>query len=81
VISNDKYKSVLHRALVNSEKERMSIPTFYCPSPEALVGPAPQLIDQHNNPPKYKNFTYDEYYHKFWNRGLSKETCVDLFKL
>ncbi|XP_057745814.1 protein DMR6-LIKE OXYGENASE 1-like [Arachis stenosperma] len=81
VISNDKYKSVLHRALVNCEKERMSIPTFYCPSPEALVGPAPQLIDQHNNPPKYTNFTYAEYYHKFWNRGLSKETCVDLFKL
>ncbi|GKV04060.1 hypothetical protein SLEP1_g16274 [Rubroshorea leprosula] len=33
VISNDRYKSVLHRAVANCEKERMSIPTFYCPSP------------------------------------------------
>ncbi|KAJ1408351.1 Oxoglutarate/iron-dependent dioxygenase [Sesbania bispinosa] len=79
VISNDRYKSVLHRALVNSEKERMSIPTFYCPSPDAVVRPAPQLIDA-DHPAQYTNFTYSEYYHKFWNRGLSKETCVDMFK-
>ncbi|KAE8710718.1 hypothetical protein F3Y22_tig00110319pilonHSYRG00187 [Hibiscus syriacus] len=40
VISNDRYKSVLHRAVVNRNKERISIPTFYCPSPDALIGPA-----------------------------------------
>ncbi|KAK7275454.1 hypothetical protein RIF29_16571 [Crotalaria pallida] len=79
VISNDRYKSVLHRALVNSQKERMSIPTFYCPSPDAMIGPAPQLID-HDHPAQYTNFTYKEYYDKFWNRALSKETCVDMFK-
>lgn len=79
VISNDRYKSVLHRALVNGEKERMSIPTFYCPSPDAMIKPAPQLVDN-EHPAQYTNFTYGEYYHKFWNRGLSKETCVDLFK-
>ncbi|KAI5422186.1 protein DMR6-LIKE OXYGENASE 2 [Lathyrus oleraceus] len=79
VISNDRYKSVLHRALVNSEKERMSIPTFYCPSPDAIMKPAPQLIDN-DHPAQYKEFEYNEYYKKFWNRGLSKETCVDMFK-
>ncbi|OIW02362.1 hypothetical protein TanjilG_08509 [Lupinus angustifolius] len=79
VISNDRYKSVLHRALVNCEKERMSIPTFYCPSPDAVIGPAPTLID-HDHPAQYTKFSYREYYDKFWNRGLSKETCVDMFK-
>ncbi|XP_061340929.1 protein DMR6-LIKE OXYGENASE 2-like [Gastrolobium bilobum] len=79
VISNDRYKSVLHRALVNCEEERMSIPTFYCPSQDAVIGPAPQLIG-HDHPPQYTNFTYGEYYDKFWKRGLSKETCVDMFK-
>ncbi|TKY64163.1 Naringenin,2-oxoglutarate 3-dioxygenase [Spatholobus suberectus] len=79
VISNDRYKSVLHRALVNCEKERMSIPTFYCPSPNAMIKPAPQLVDS-DHPAQYTNFTYSEYYNKFWNRGLSKETCVDMFK-
>ncbi|KEH18558.1 putative flavanone 3-dioxygenase [Medicago truncatula] len=80
VISNDRYKSVLHRALVNSEKERMSIPTFYCPSPDAIIRPAPQLIDNYHTV-QYKEFEYNEYYNKFWNRGLSKETCVDMFKV
>ncbi|KAK2981958.1 hypothetical protein RJ640_019178, partial [Escallonia rubra] len=43
VLSNDRYKSVLHRAVVNSDKERISIPTFYCPSPDAVIGPASGL--------------------------------------
>ncbi|ESR34924.1 hypothetical protein CICLE_v10007024mg [Citrus x clementina] len=46
VLSNDLYKSVLHRALVNCDKERISIPTFYCPSPDAVIAPAKDLIDE-----------------------------------
>ncbi|XAR70088.1 Flavanone 3-dioxygenase [Bertholletia excelsa] len=80
VISNDRYKSVLHRAIVNSKKERISIPTFYCPSPEAVTAPAPELIDE-DHPAVYKSFTYQEYYAKFWKRGLASESCLDMFKL
>ncbi|KAH7862182.1 hypothetical protein Vadar_001170 [Vaccinium darrowii] len=81
VISNDRYKSVLHRAVVNSDKERISIPAFYCPSPDALIGPAPELIDDEDNRPAvYRNFTYREFYDKFWNRGLATECCLDMFK-
>ncbi|PSR91394.1 Protein DMR6-LIKE OXYGENASE 2 like [Actinidia chinensis var. chinensis] len=79
VLSNDRYKSVLHRAVVNSSTERISIPTFYCPSPDAVIGPAKELIDE-DHPAVYKNFSYQEYYHKFWNRGLATESCLDLFK-
>ncbi|GKV04063.1 hypothetical protein SLEP1_g16276 [Rubroshorea leprosula] len=79
VISNDRYKSVLHRAVVNCEKERTSIPTFYCPSPDALIGPAEELIDD-EHPAVYRNFTYADYYKKFWNRGLATECCLDMFK-
>ncbi|PKI38503.1 hypothetical protein CRG98_041105 [Punica granatum] len=79
VISNDKYKSVLHRAVVNDEKERISVPTFYCPSPNAVIGPARELIDD-EHPAVYRSFTYQEYYDRFWNRGLAKECCLDLFR-
>ncbi|XP_030928877.1 protein DMR6-LIKE OXYGENASE 2-like [Quercus lobata] len=79
VLSNDRYKSVLHRAVVNCDKERISIPTFYCPSPDAVIGPAPQLIDIDSST-HYRNFVYSEYYEKFWNRGLTTETCSNLFK-
>jgi isopenicillin N synthase-like dioxygenase len=82
VLSNDRYKSVLHRAVVNCEKERISIPTFYCPSPDAVIGPAPQLIDgdDDHQPALYTSFAYAEYYQKFWNRGLNAQTCLDMFK-
>ncbi|KAH7864263.1 hypothetical protein Vadar_027635 [Vaccinium darrowii] len=81
VISNDRYKSVLHRAVVNSNKERISIATFYSPSPDAVIGPAPDLIDDEDNRPAvYKKFTYQEYYDKFWNIGLATECCLDKFK-
>ncbi|KAJ9706411.1 hypothetical protein PVL29_001761 [Vitis rotundifolia] len=79
VISNDRYKSVLHRAVVNCNKDRISIPTFYCPSPDAVIGPAPQLVDD-DHPAVYRNFTYEEYYTQFWNRGLATECCLDTFK-
>ncbi|KAK8711405.1 hypothetical protein V6N13_146688 [Hibiscus sabdariffa] len=81
VLSNDRYKSVLHRAVVNCKEERISIPTFYCPSPDAVMRPAPQLIDPIRRPPLYRDFTYSEYYDKFWKRGLNAETCLDMFKI
>ncbi|KAM1053468.1 hypothetical protein FF1_000957 [Malus domestica] len=79
VLSNDRYKSVLHRAVVNCNKERISIPTFYCPSYDAVMEPAPQLIDDHH-PPLYRSFTYAEFYEKFWDRGLNTRSSLDLFK-
>ncbi|CAN6718383.1 unnamed protein product [Malus baccata var. baccata] len=77
VISNNRYKSVLHRAVVNCNSERISIPTFYCPSLDAVIGPAKELIN-YDHPAMYRNFTYAEYYEKFWNKGLATECCLDL---
>ncbi|ESR34926.1 hypothetical protein CICLE_v10006688mg [Citrus x clementina] len=79
VLSNDLYKSVLYRALVNCDKERISIPTFYCPSPNAVIAPTKDLIDERHLA-FYKNFTYAKYYQNFWNMGLAAEGCLDLFK-
>nr|GEV60560.1 protein DMR6-like oxygenase 2-like [Tanacetum cinerariifolium] len=78
VLSNDKYKSILHRAVVNCDKERISIPTFYCPSRDAVISPAPELIND-DQPAVYRPFVYGEYYDKFWNRGLATKICLDMF--
>ncbi|KAG6497582.1 hypothetical protein ZIOFF_045483 [Zingiber officinale] len=78
VLSNDRYKSVIHRAVVNNSTERISVPTFYCPSPEAVIKPAPALVDE-EHPAAYREFTYGEYYDKFWDRGLQRESCLDMF--
>ncbi|XP_031493945.1 protein DMR6-LIKE OXYGENASE 2-like [Nymphaea colorata] len=78
VLSNGVYKSVLHRAVVNTDKERISIPTFYCPSPDAIIRPAAQLVDD-QHPPLYRSYTYSEFYEKFWDHGLQSQSCVDNF--
>ncbi|XP_058105051.1 flavanone 3-dioxygenase 2-like [Magnolia sinica] len=78
-LSNGRYKSVRHRAIVNSNKERISVASFLCPANDAIISPAKQLITD-ESPAMYKNFTYDEYYKKFWTRNLEKEPCLELFK-
>jgi len=70
---------VLHRAVVNSDSERISVPTFYCPSPDAVIEPAEAFVDE-QHPPMYGRFTYAEYYDKFWSQGLQSASCLDLFK-
>ncbi|KAG1359340.1 protein DMR6-LIKE OXYGENASE 2 [Cocos nucifera] len=79
VLSNGRYNSVLHRAVVNSNSERISIPTFYCPSPDAVIKPPESLVDE-EHPSIYRSFTYAEYYEKFWDHGLNSESCLDMFK-
>ncbi|XP_068634238.1 flavanone 3-dioxygenase 2-like [Aristolochia californica] len=78
-LSNNKYKSVWHRAIVNSVKERISVASFLCPGTGAVIGPAKQLGSE-ESPAIYRDFTYDEYYKKFWSRNLDDEHCLELFK-
>jgi salicylic acid 3-hydroxylase len=78
VLSNGIYKSVIHRAVVNSTEARISIPTFYCPSPDAVIEPASPLVTT-DNPALYKKFTYGEYYQKFWSKGLEGKSCLNYF--
>jgi len=78
VLSNGRYRSVLHRAVVSSSKSRISIPTFYCPSPDAVIAPAPASIDD-EHPALFRRFTYDEYYQNFLNKKLQGNTCLQSF--
>ncbi|KAL4187020.1 hypothetical protein AMTRI_Chr09g37020 [Amborella trichopoda] len=80
VISNGRYKSAIHRAVVNNEKERISVPTFYCPSDDAIISPAEKLLDK-DHPPIYRSYTYSEYHLKFWDKGLKQENCLDCFTI
>ncbi|KAG1362403.1 putative Flavanone 3-dioxygenase 2 [Cocos nucifera] len=78
-LSNGRYKSVWHRAVVNSDEERMSVASFLCPCNSAVISPAKKLTGD-GSPAIYRSFTYDEYYKKFWSRNLDQEHCLELFK-
>ncbi|MCL7026250.1 hypothetical protein MKW94_008059 [Papaver nudicaule] len=46
VITNGKYKSVMHRVLTQTEGTRMSIASFYNPGSDAVIYPAPELLEK-----------------------------------
>uniref|UniRef100_A0A5B6ZX38 Putative flavanone 3-dioxygenase n=1 Tax=Davidia involucrata TaxID=16924 RepID=A0A5B6ZX38_DAVIN len=78
-LSNGKYKSVWHRAIVNADQARLSVASFLCPCDDALISPPKALTDDRTGA-VYKSFTYAEYYKKFWSRNLDQEHCLELFK-
>uniref|UniRef100_A0A803L640 Fe2OG dioxygenase domain-containing protein n=1 Tax=Chenopodium quinoa TaxID=63459 RepID=A0A803L640_CHEQI len=55
VMSNGIFKSVAHRVVTNSERERFSVAAFCTPEPENEVGPINELISS-NQPQLYKKF-------------------------
>ncbi|XP_037428396.1 gibberellin 2-beta-dioxygenase 6-like [Triticum dicoccoides] len=55
--SNNIYKSVEHKVLVNSKAERFSIAYFMCPSHDSLIGTC-------GGPSPYRPFTFEEYRRK-----------------
>ncbi|XP_064955303.1 probable 2-oxoglutarate-dependent dioxygenase SLC1 [Musa acuminata AAA Group] len=54
IFSNGRYKSVLHRVVVNSTKPRMSIASLHSLPFASVVSPSPELVDR-ENPRQYKD--------------------------
>ena len=69
MITNGIYQSIEHRAIVNSEKERLSIATFYITSMESIIGPAPSLSTP-EGPALFRRVSHEEYYNGYLSREL-----------
>ncbi|CAI0418407.1 unnamed protein product [Linum tenue] len=63
IMSNGEYKSIEHRAVVNPEKERLSIATFHSPNFSATIGPLSNLLtkDKKGQAPNYKSISHEDY--------------------
>ncbi|KAK8549577.1 hypothetical protein V6N13_073365 [Hibiscus sabdariffa] len=59
IMSNGEYKSVLHRAVVNGDKERLSIAAFHNQKLGTQVGPLQDLVK--TNKPLYKTIPVEEF--------------------
>ncbi|XP_065864452.1 protein SRG1-like [Euphorbia lathyris] len=80
IMTNGIYRSIEHRATVNSEKERMSIATFYAPKYEAEIGPAPSLIN-HQNPSLFRRIGVEQYFKTLFARQLRSKSFLDTFRI
>ncbi|XP_057508502.1 protein SRG1-like [Actinidia eriantha] len=73
IMSNGIFKSPVHRAVTNSEKERTTLAVFCSPEAEMEIGPMDELIDE-KRPRLYRNVknyvdSYFQYYQQ-WKRPI-----------
>ncbi|CAI0418439.1 unnamed protein product [Linum tenue] len=83
ILSNGEYRSIEHRAVVNPEKERLSIAAFHTTNINAMIGPLPDLInkDQKKQQPKYKTISAPEYIKLIISSKLNGKGNIHSMKL
>jgi isopenicillin N synthase-like dioxygenase len=79
IFTNGKYKSIEHRAVINSEKERLSIAAFHSPNLHALIGPLSELIK--NEYEIYKTVDHENYMRLFFSSKLEGKSFLDQMRL
>ncbi|XP_024026516.1 S-norcoclaurine synthase 1 [Morus notabilis] len=79
IMSNGEYKSIEHRAVVNTEKNRISVAAFHGPHTKAMVGPLPELVKK--SPAKYKTISNEDYLRLLLSRKLDGKNLIDHMKL
>ncbi|CAK9234703.1 unnamed protein product [Sphagnum troendelagicum] len=61
-LTNGKYKSVPHRAVVNRSDARISLAYFFAPTKSIPIYPHPELVEAHETgAPLYRPFTFEEF--------------------
>lgn len=76
VLSNGKYKSVEHRAVVNAQRDRLSVATFLDPAQDQLISPASALIDA-KHPILYKDVVFKDFVAAWYSKGPSGKRNID----
>ncbi|KAH7514635.1 jasmonate-induced oxygenase 4 [Ziziphus jujuba] len=79
VLSNAIYKSVEHRVIVNSQKDRVSLAFFYNPKSDLLIQPAKELVTK-DRPALYPAMTFDEYRLYIRTKGPCGKAQVESLK-
>lgn len=80
VVSNGTYRSIEHRATVNSTKERLSVATFYSSNLDSELGPAQSIVGPHN-PPVFRREPIEEYFKGFFARKLNGKSYLDIMRI
>ncbi|XP_027336209.1 probable 2-oxoglutarate-dependent dioxygenase At3g111800 [Abrus precatorius] len=76
VLSNAIYKSIEHRVIVNSNKDRVSLAFFYNPRSDIPIQPAKDLVTE-DRPALYPAKTFDEYRLYIRTKGPSGKAQVE----
>ncbi|WJX72549.1 hypothetical protein P8452_56417 [Trifolium repens] len=80
IITNGIYRSIEHRATVNSKNERISIATFYTTKHDGEIGPAKSLINE-ETPAHFKRLGLKEYLKNMFATKLDGKSFVDALRI
>ncbi|XP_057950027.1 oxoglutarate-dependent flavonoid 7-O-demethylase 1-like [Malania oleifera] len=80
IVTNGIYRSIEHRATVNSIKERLSMATFYNPNIEGDLGPAPSLLTP-DTPPLFKRVGVNDYFEGYLSGELHGKSYLDVMRI
>ncbi|CAN1196594.1 2-oxoglutarate-dependent dioxygenase 19 [Linum perenne] len=81
ILSNGKYKSVLHRATVNKEEMRISIAMAHAPSLDSVVAPAPELLEREGTTAAFKDMKYRDFLLHKQSRQLDGKSSLDIVRV
>ncbi|KAG6405068.1 hypothetical protein SASPL_132650 [Salvia splendens] len=79
ILSNGEFKSIEHRATVNSERERITMAMFFNCKYEAEVGPSPSLLTTQR--PIFRRLKMEQYVKDFFARKLNGKSFLDYMKI
>ncbi|XP_028790018.1 protein DMR6-LIKE OXYGENASE 2-like [Neltuma alba] len=74
-VSNGKYKSILHRAVLNNKDTRISLGLANGSELEKEIGPAPELLEEEG--PLFKNIKYKDYFQVQQQSSLADKSGLD----
>jgi len=82
VITNGKYKSVMHRVIAQPDGNRMSLASFYNPGSDAVIFPAPALVEKEAKENEiYPKFVFEDYMKLYAGvKFQAKEPRFEAFK-
>ncbi|XAR57104.1 Codeine 3-O-demethylase [Bertholletia excelsa] len=80
VLTNGRYKSVEHRAVVDQDRDRLSIVTFYAPSYDVELGPIPELLTE-TGTCKYRRYNHGEYSKHYVTNRLQGKKALDFARI
>ncbi|XP_009760749.1 flavanone 3-dioxygenase 3-like [Nicotiana tabacum] len=80
VLSNGRYKSVLHRAAVNSEKKRISIASLHSLALGKTVRPAPDLVNEQHIL-SYKEGSFSDFLDFISQKNIIEGKYIDKLKI
>ncbi|XP_034698848.1 protein SRG1-like [Vitis riparia] len=79
IVTNGAYRSIEHRATVNSIKERLSVATFYSPKLNGDMGPAPSLVSP-DSPSLFRRIGVADYFKGLFSRELHGKSYLEVLR-